>query len=289
MSCTTNEASAVRTHIDWLTFTVTMEYSTGTGVGFTDAIARALYTQFGERLADRAFGGEWRIRERSRAPYTDAWELEGAGVTIFASPSLTHACVEISGQGCERLIEREALNELLTKCHERITRIDIATDIETNQMPTEFITYVSHERMRASGYQKSESGETCYVGSQKSDRYARVYRYNKPHPRHNLLRIEHVFRRKYAKNVARNCIEHGTDVVARAAGEAFGWNSPIWKPHAAVSCDISITAPERKMGKTVFWLIKACAPAFRRLCADGTIRDPQQFINDYFFPYNGEE
>lgn len=277
----------MRTHIDWLTFTITPQYIDGTHEGYSNALQGGLTDLFGELLANSAFGGKWERKERSRAPYTDAWQLPGAGITLFSSQNLTHACVEISGQGCEKLIEIDALNEVLTKCNERVTRIDIATDIETNVMPTEFVSFASHERMRASGYQKSETGETCYIGSQKSDRYARIYRYFAPHPRANLLRIECVFRRKYAKVVSAACINDGTEAVSNSAGVAFGFNHPTWKPSSAETADISIVAAERKMGKTVHWLVKSCAPAFRRLVQDGTIRNPKQFLEDYFMPLAG--
>jgi hypothetical protein len=272
----------MRTHIDWITFTFTPEYTDNTPEGFMAALGNGLVTLLGYDVANLALGGAWERRERSRAPYTDAWDIERGGITVFASPNLTHACVEISGEGCERLICESLLNEVLTKCHERVTRIDIACDIQTKTTPTEFVAIVKHERMRSSGYQKSETGETCYVGSQKSDRYARVYKYAAPHPRANLLRIEHVFRREAAKKVSKACLESGQGSVATAAGYTFGWSHPDWKPDLDQLANISTCSAERKMGGTVFWLIKQCAPAFKRLVADGTIRDPDAFVRTYF-------
>ena len=136
--------------------------------------------------------------------------------------------------------------------------------------------------MRASGYQNSESGETCYVGSQKSDRYARVYRYNPPHPRADLLRIEHVFRRDYAKKVAAEVINSSVEAIAASAGLAFGWAHETWDVSQDQSVDISIIHEKRATGKTVFWLIDSCASAFKRLCADGTIKDPEAFLREHF-------
>lgn len=278
----------MRTHIDWLTFTFTPVYPVELEDEYTNALERGLHALFGDDLSHRAFGGLWQRMERSRAPYTHSWQLGDKGITLFGSPNLNHACVEISGEGCEQLIEIEALNELLTNCADRVTRIDIACDIETNVKPTEFISQLNHERMRSSGYQTSETGETCYIGSKKSDRYARVYRYFPPHPRQNLLRIECVFRRNYAKAVSRSCLNHSIEAVSNAAGDAFGFAHPIWKPTNSETADISISRPERKMGGTVFWLIKSCAPAFKRMCESGAIRDPHQFFNDYFLPQQGD-
>jgi len=272
----------MRTHIDWLTFTFTPEYTDDTVEGYANALNAGLVTQCGMALASRIFAGIWATKGHSRPPYVDSWVLEEKGLSLFASPTLTHACVEISGAGCERLIADGLLDQLLKGVADRVTRIDVATDIETDVQPTEFVSQTSHERMRSSGYQRSETGETCYVGSKASDRYARVYRYYPPHPRSKLLRIEHVFRRDYSRSVASAIVENGVVSVAASAGKAFGWMHRTWDIQSTPFVDISVTKPERNGGKTVTWLVRSVAPAFRRLCADGTIRDPEAFFRDYF-------
>jgi len=279
----------MRTHIDWLTFTIPMVYQSTsqggeTGEEYAGAIQSGLLSLFSHDLVQTVFGGAWTHEKRSRAPYKDTWMDADAGISVYASPNLTHATIEISGSGCERLIEMGTLNAILDGCHERITRVDVATDIETSTTPSEFVFFLTHERMRASGYQKSETGETCYVGSKKSDRYARVYRYYPPHPRSNLLRIEHVFRRDYAKSVAKAILDTTVEGVAAAAGKAFGWDHVDWQPEAAQVADISIVAPERNAGNTVTWLVRSVAPAIRRLIADGTIKEPEAFFAAYFLP-----
>jgi len=280
----------MRTHIDWLTFTMTMRYDSqisderSLAEVYADTMEKTWEATFPAAILALAFGGEWDKQERSRAPYTDAWTLKNAGVTLFASPSLTHCCVEISGSGCERLIEQGSMQDVLQSVHERVTRIDIASDIETDTRPQEFVSKMNHERMRASGYQTSDSGETCYIGSQKSERYARVYRYNTPHPRSHLLRIEHVFRKDYAKVVAQQCLEAGVNAVARASGKAFGWAHQDWDIDGDTDVLLSIVEPERNAGKTVFWLVNSVAPVFRKLCENGTINNPEEFLIRYFYP-----
>jgi len=278
----------MRDHIDWLTFTMTMQYGdvSASASDFAEeyalAIEQTFLTTFGADLVAKAFGGKWEKNERSRAPYTDSWKLAEREITLFASPSLSHCCVEISGKGCELQIQGGNMEKILSAVKERVTRIDIASDIQTDVRPTEFVSQTSHERMRASGYQNSDSGETCYVGSQKSDRYARVYRYNAPHPRAHLLRVEHVFRRDYAKKVAHEVLAGGVYAVADAAGKAFGWAHEVWEKHPVNMVDLSIVAAERNEGKTVYWLVHSVAPAFRKLCESGTITDPEEFIARYF-------
>jgi len=280
----------MRSHIDWLTFTMTPRYGTydasnmTIGEDYATAIEQAWIATFDNETLAKAFGGAWEKQEKSRAPYTDAWTLQGAGVTLYAGISLSHVCVEISGSGCERLIQAGLLEKILGAVADRTTRIDIACDIETEIQPTIFVSETKHKRMRSSGYQKSASGETCYVGSKTSERYARVYRYAEPHPRAHLLRVEHVFHKAYAKRVAWQVLEGGIDAVANAAGEAFGWNHDIWRPLDNNVPDISIVNAERNAGKTVFWLVNSVSPAFKRLCETGVISDPQEFIKRYFLP-----
>jgi len=274
----------MRTHIDWLTFTMPMIYGDESDEAYALAIQAGFMDMFEADLVQGAFGGNWTPTERSRAPYKHTWIDVLGGISLYASPNLVHCCIEISGQGCERLIEKGIMVRVLERCAQRITRIDIAVDIETDTKPSDFVEEVSHERMRASGRQSSETGETCYVGSKKSDRYARVYRYFAPHPRSHLLRIEHVFRRKYAKSVAKAILGTSLTAAAAAAGKAFGWTHSDWNVDAQEIADISITAPERNAGGTITWLVRSVAPAIRRLIADGTIRDPEAFFNAYFLP-----
>jgi len=277
----------MRTHIDWLTFTLEMLYPSGlTGEEnpasvYAETVRLAFLRAFGDDLTAAAFGKPVTQLERSRAPYQDAWQL-GDGITVYASPVLVHMCVEISGQGCEELIAAGLIDNVLARVHERVTRIDIACDIETKTTPPEFIDGITGKRMQASGHQKSSRGETCYVGSQKSDRYARVYRYAKPHPRAHLLRVEHVFRKDYAKKVAWQCVGNNLSYVAAACGKAFQWGHPDWNTGAAAPADISVVRSEKNMGGTIAWLVSSAAPAFKRMVADGTIKDPEKFLRDYF-------
>jgi len=278
----------MRSHIDWLTFTMVPRYGTfdneemSVGEDYAAAIEQAWIATFDPDTLGGAFGGEWEKQEKSRAPYTDAWTQKERGLSLYAGISLNHCCVEISGQGCEILIQNGLMESVLSSVQERVTRIDIACDIQTQLQPSLFVAETKHKRMRSSGYQKSASGETCYVGSRTSDRFARVYRYSEPHPRAHLLRVEHVFHKAYAKKVAEAILSDGVNSVARSAGEAFGWNHDVWDPSSNWVPDISIVSAERNAGKTVFWLVNSVAPSFKRLCESGVILDPEAFLKQFF-------
>jgi len=278
----------MRTHVDWITFTMRPVYKSYYEEGtpsadvYADGIKGAFETTFSREIVEKVFAGVWEKREQKRAPYVDSWGLKNAGISLFASPTLPHICVEIAGEGCERIIMLESMDALLGATCERITRVDIATDIETSLDPEDFVKEVSHKRMQAHGVFRTPTGITCYVGSQKSDRFARVYRYLPPHPRADLLRIEHVFRREYAKNVAKEIARTNVESVQVAGGMAFGWTHESWQISTSESAEISLVSMGREAGKTLIWLISSAAPAFKRLCADGGISDGEEFLRKYF-------
>jgi len=276
----------MRTHVDWVTFTMSMVYVDERQEAYADAIRYGFEDMFGLQLLADAFGGQWEKNERSRAPYTDAWKLSGGEITLFASPNLTHCCVEISGKGCETLISKDLLYKVLQSAHSRVTRLDVACDIETQTAPSEFVKQVNHERMRTSGQVISDTGETCYVGSQKSERYARVYRYNAPHPRAHLLRVEHVFRKDYAKKVAQAILTSDITQVAKSSGDAFGWCHKDWQVGDVDGVDLSVVKERGSTGGTVFWLVHSVAPAFKRLVQEGVITNPEEFFKTFFVEHN---
>lgn len=277
----------MRSHIDWLSFTMSPMYSGDDALdssvdGYAMSLSRAILYTFGEDTANAVFAGEWSKQEKSRAPYTDAWKLGDNGISLYAHPELNHCTVEISGSGCERLIQTGLMQSVLLGCKARCTRLDLAIDIETFVTPREFVEQRSAKRSSSSGYQKSNTGETCYVGSQKSERYARVYRYAEPHPRAHLLRAEHVFRRDYAKVVSNAIYANGIEKIAPIVAKHFGWSHPVFDMEKTDDIDLTIPNAERNGGKTLFWMLHSVVPAFRRLVADGTISDPEKFINRYF-------
>jgi len=277
------------TKIDWLSFTITMRPAINDTEAFYIAIEQAFEDAFGKHLTRSIFGGSWRKQPRGRAPYSHSWKLPEIECTIFASPSLTHMTVEFSGQGCSTLIERSQMDEVLSLVADRVTRIDVATDIVTATTPFDFVEAGYSERFGTVGIFNSPTGQTAYIGSMKSERFARVYRYADPHPRAHLLRVECVSRRDHAKAVARAILTAGEANTAATLGEVYGWKHTDWKPDAAADADLSVTRPEKAAGGTVFWLIKSVAPAFKRLIEEGVITDPESFLLTYFLPIENKD
>jgi len=219
----------------------------------------------------------WKL-SGGRAPYSGSYRDNGIAI-FFGKPQTI--LVEIEGQGCARL--ETQLEELLRRFSTRVTRIDIAADMTCQTDPQVFCEYADAKRMRSSGVIRSDSGVTVYIGSRKSDRYCRVYRYSPPHPRSDTLRVEMVFRGVYAKTVADFVARHGITEAVTAYGDTYGFKHPEWTPEVATSGLVAaIPAIRRSQNNTVRWLIMQAAPAFRKCVEHGSIDDPQAFINQHF-------
>jgi len=247
------------------------------------AIQIRLYDVVDEELYDMLFG-QLIPMGHGRAPYNMGWQDKDKGITILANGKLNHFTVEHSGQGCRYLERQDILDRLLFLVNDRVSRIDIAVDMEDWLAPNAFATAREEGRFKTFSDLSSPSGVTCYVGSMHSERYARVYRYNPPHPRAHLLRAEHVFRRDYAKTVAFAVTHEGIDAVVAGCWRDFGWHYPLVDLETVSPATLTAFRPERKMGSTLRWLIKTCAPSFKRLVAEGVIENPEQFLTAYFMP-----
>lgn len=268
--------------VDWLSFTLPCLLEAPNDEAYALSIERAFYDHFGLEITDAVFGGKWEHREKGRAPYTDTWERKDAPILMFTSRNLRHLTVEFSGQGCDWLRSNDLLYKVLEGVKERVTRIDIATDFATTVTPEDFVHAGYSNRFTATGIYTSASGQTVYVGSQKSERFARVYRYAPPHPRSNLLRVECVLRRDVAKQSLAFLLCHDEKRLADALGASFEWKHPLWASHADATDTLSLARGERSNANTVRWLITSVAPAFKRLVSEGEIPDAEQFVRQVF-------
>lgn len=214
------------------------------------------------------------------APYNAG--LTGQGITYYwhdGSDSVDTILCQISGTGCARLRQLEMFLPVLTYVYDRVSRIDVAVDVETDA-PIESL-YTTTKRQ---SYINSKSGQTFYVGSMKSKKYARVYRYSAPHPRAGYVRIECVYRRSFASAAAEAVLRRG---VERAAIDMIASNRIVLcdELRAALGDGERLrVAPPVNTGaeSTLIWLIESAAPAFRRLVHEGKIPDPAAFVREYF-------
>lgn len=262
--------------LDWLSLTLPVE-KTAHEQQARDNMLEALYSSDEEFVF-------WLLQQEKRSanprrPYCIA--RQWGHIIAFAGINIDHCLVEVSGQGCEKLRTAHLLEHVLSFKNARFTRIDVAIDIP-EVTPDEIVTDGYSERFRTHSRIASDTGVTHYIGSVKSERYARVYRYSEPHPRSNLCRVEMVHRKRYARIIHEEILSNGliTAGIKALSSYAFG-NVSIPTDKTQVLDTVAIIKGDQK---TVYWLIAQVAPAFRRLVIDGTIAEPEKFFREYFMP-----
>jgi len=261
----------VLTKIDWISASISLPNRGSEDERVTEeAIIAELYRRWRDMPAILHIA-DMQKRDKGRAPYSVSWHTPDNGITIMYHPRLNHALIEVSGKGCDLLEEEGTLGILLETMQERVTRIDIAADMLTDTKPTDFALNRKEGRFKSHSSFISESGETYYVGSRDSNRYARVYRYNPPHERAPFLRVEYVLKAEDAKLAATYILTNGVQPIVKDLGDKFGWLSPDWQPDTQSVEEFQAYRAERKQGKTLFWLGDTVAPLLLRLMRDGDI------------------
>lgn len=225
--------------------------------------------------------GSWE-EGKGRAPYNHSAQQMGKGIYVSWSGRFPHCHLEFSGVGCEHLREIGALNETLTKHQRRVTRLDVATDFVTEVRPNEFAQNRHQKRAQSHASYHTKSGQTEYVGSRSSELMGRVYRYNPPHPRSHLLRVEHETKRKLAKASVSYLLANGVASLQRELGSRFGWSHSLWTGTTEDLPALSIPSQTREEARTDIWLRTQCAAAFRKLVLSGAIKDPDAYLKEVF-------
>lgn len=252
--------------IDWISFTVPVETD-----GKVNDIVKACGRVNDGLTNVRAVVPELIIFPdmvgHGRRPYNAGVRFE-EGMTVYFNPGQPHALIEVSGRGCEWLRRKGYEAELLEVVTEQVTRLDLAVDIKTDVMPEEFVID-SAPRMTTRTTIDSDTGSTRYIGSEKSDRFCRVYRYFPPHPRSDYLRIEMVHRREIAKHMALSVVQFGVEAACEAAGASYSWQHRLWSTSYADR--LPTWRQDTHAGGTLTWFFNAVVPAVRKLLKTGAL------------------
>lgn len=220
-----------------------------------------------------------------RRPYRKGYANRERGFYVFYGGH-SNVLIEATGGGCTTLRDSGALWPLLQDTGKRLTRVDVACDVVTTVTPREFVDAGYSERIRSFSHMASSSGQTSYIGSRKSDRFAAVYRYAPPHIRADQLRVEFRTRSTAARATADRLLDTDTATVAAELGASMDLQHPLWN----LSKEETLTVPRETRGnaRTERWLIKQAAPAFRRLVEQGDIEDPVAWLNRWFLDEIGK-
>jgi len=257
--------------IDYVSFTVMVDVTHVVGEGNQqDAVMSALWGKH-----------PWFMNWASRQ---GDWEAGGArghyGLSLFNrltfsairfGGSANHILVELPGTACQVLRDDDYLETVILEAAARLTRLDIAVDFPGGAHPLDFVGAGYNERFKSHAEIISESGVTAYVGSMKSERYARVYRYNEPHPRAGVTRVEHVLRSDYAKQAAHWLLDFTLTALVNVCGNSFGWQHPDWQPGSATDGKLRASRADRHEPGRVRWLHNVVIPALVKAHLDGLV------------------
>lgn len=270
--------------IDWAAFTVPIYYTEQPPLRHAMAarVKKVLATLADEMPTIFATSAASWGQTTPQRPYTMAWVCPHLGIRLNADPKRKEALIVFNGQACEQMrkIGLSAQNEVLRQVQQTGTRFDLATDIESNSEIKAIANEGWAKRIVSTSFISSYSGQTLYIGSRKSEAFCRVYRYNPPHPRAAKIRVEFEMKKARAKAVAALAIAEGVDVAARSVAARFEIkHATVEHAFAGKTRPIKTEATERSQAKTEHWLLTQCVPAFIRLCEDGTIDDPNAWVN----------
>lgn len=269
--------------IDWFSFTLPNdaphdEYAPEL-IGLSKDYLQGWYAGWGSMLPHPT---EW-LPVTSNKPFKKALHLPGMGIRMEWGGGSDRLLVSIPGRGCQQLRAMGAFDKLLAVYGAYASRIDFAVDMECDTRPAAFVNMRTSKRHKNLSFMTSEEGETCYVGSWSSDRFARVYRYNPPHERAQYLRAEHIFRGKEAGAFVRGYLRRGNISAMEFVKTIYGWADEHWTPEPADPSDMEEFRhykPERHVSKTLKWLEDVCVPAAVRLTREGEIENIYEWFEE---------
>src|SRR6188768_2570557 len=216
--------------VDYINFSVPTRVPFEVGNPENEQNAHVVLKDFlGESYAPIFGGHVWEINE-SKGFYHTRYYDTNTKISVFIGTVNKHIHCEVGGQALDFIRAFGCYEDFMKKVASRTSRVDFAVDFETEDSVVSFIDNNYKGRFKAGGHIFSEDGETRYVGSWKGERFARVYRYHKPHPRSNKLRAEVVLRSDYAKQAMAIWLAEGEVAATLAAHKPFAWNSPLWQP-----------------------------------------------------------
>jgi len=252
--------------VDWLSFTIPVPISADYGLHkkrIVHYLAEAVpELPSMEDSLPRPIGG--------RPPY-NTLVSNGDGISVLLNPIVAHALCEVSGRGCTALGHDNIVSMLYRyNVIQRLTRLDLALDIETPTRPREVLAAGLSARFTSHRIAVSESGETVYIGSPQSDRMVRVYRYEPPHDRAHLLRFEYVLRRDAAKAGADDMLQYGIEHTIGGLERMYDWKHPDARQYRI---DRRLTTPRNDKGAVtrLWWLRTQVLPAMHDMERAGVL------------------
>ncbi|HET9328868.1 MAG TPA: hypothetical protein VFQ05_19045 [Candidatus Eisenbacteria bacterium] len=257
--------------VDWYTYTFKLPSSHG-GVGraSSEYILDLMRTYEWYRKFEAETSPTYQIKEKGIYGVGGIVDTKSE-LSIFWGDINTHAIVACSGRACSVIFNGAGGYELIRETHNFATRCDLAIDFESDIDVVLWVVNKKKVAVKTCSHIVSEKGETRYIGSRKSERFLRIYRYNHPHPRAHLLRCELELKGKKAKAVCARFKDMTAYEVICAEFEPFLSENPLFQPALATPPPARALRKERTSIGRLRWLELTVAPALHKAHDEGII------------------
>lgn len=270
--------------IDYYAFTLPIRAPFGEIDHESIAFAINSFTSLMSAEHSHKFGtGSWGV-EQAKGFYSLRLRHEVTGVALSIGTINSHVFCELSGRACNNLDAIDQLQSIIRATYTHCSRIDFAIDILTDCDPERFSAFRNGRAFKSNGTINSPSGKTCYFGSRSSERMARVYRYFKPHPRSDFLRVEAEYKGNAAKVAAEHLLKTTLFQACLDAHKPFGWTHPDWDEKEHVGEKIAYKSYNPSNASTVRWLYGDVITALRKAIADGLVE-----LDDWLMVLSGDK
>lgn len=212
----------------------------------------------------------WGVESGTR-PYSTRLRHSITDVCLSVGNANAHIYVEFAGKACSNYDAQGGLGDIIKRSSNRVSRIDFAVDILSDVDPRDFSEQRTNKSFKSSGNKRTPSGRTEYVGGRTSERMARVYRYESPHPRSHLLRVEAEYKGDAGKAAAKHYLEVGLQQASLDAHQAFGWKHPAWSQENESQGKIPYKTYRPENASTVRWLYGDVVTALLKSVQKGLI------------------
>lgn len=257
--------------IDWLSFTVPLTSGTGSRTEDTRDFLLKVVNQFTDNLLTLVV--DWRSPEilQGKGFYASLIIDKATGARFSWGDINSHVFIELTGVACDAMRTAGILHLLLPIVAKRASRVDISGDTETELQPEHVIGSFYRDNDMTYSLINTDDGQTVYIGSRKSEKFLRVYRYREPHPRAALLRIEFELKGDRAKQTIDEIMSNGTVQTFQKFSNGYKWDTDALFDDAWTEGKLKARKYDREPGGSLIWILEQVKPALIKAHRDGLI------------------
>lgn len=233
--------------------------------------------QFTDNLLEPLF--DWRSPEilTGKGFYASLVIDKATGARLSWGDVNSHVFIELTGIACEALRTAGVFHLLLPVIAKRVSRIDLSGDTETELQPEHVIGSFYRDNDMTYSLINTDDGQTVYIGSRKSEKFLRVYRYREPHPRAALLRVEFELKGDRAKQTADEIMSNGIVQTFQKYANGYKWDTDALFDETWTEGKLKARKYDRDKGGALLWILEQVKPALVRAHREGLIN-----IDEFF-------